>query len=175
MRDDFWYVQLAPRWPTVLWSGPRLTTCTPSASACETLWGHMEWIHSKKRNRMSHTLCERLLRAHANLVYVEHATDPWWSTDWEVDMLIEEPEEPQPADEEEEDREVDFDLTANTNTPAAEDTEVEPATVEVAHEPRRSGRARQTPGGLGGMIGLVNAFLAGRGGQLPAAGRPAAQ
>ena len=77
--------------------------------------------------------------------------------------------------EEEEDREVDFDLTANTNTPAAEDTEVEPATVEVAHEPRRSGRARQTPGGLGGMLGLVNAFLAGRGGQLPAAGRPAAQ
>ena len=54
----------------------------------------------------------------------------------------------------EEDRAVDLmiDLTANTNTPAAEDTEVEPATVEVAHEPRRSGRARQTPGGLGGMI-----------------------
>ena len=175
MRDDLWYGQFAQRWPTVLWSGPRLTTCTPSASACETLWGHMEWIHSKKRNRMSHTLCERLLRAHANLVYVEHATDPWWTTDWEVDMLIEEPEE-QPADEEEDDELLD--LTGNTNTPAAEDTEATAtagvATVEAANEPRRSGRAKQTPGGLGGMIGLFEAHLA-RGGRLPQpAGRPAA-
>ena len=173
--SHLWYVQFAKRWPTVLWAGQRLTTCTSSASSCETLWGHMEWIHSKKRNRMAHTLCERLLRAHANLLYMEHATDPWFVVDWEIDMLIEEPEEVQ---EEEDDGPID--MTTPEGRGELEDTRglevlaraAAPAAQAPAAQPaaRRSGRARQTPGGLGGFAACMAEMIAVREGRL---GRPA--
>jgi hypothetical protein len=131
--------------------------CTSSASSCETRWGHMEWIHSKKHNRMAHTLCERLLRAHANLLYMEHTTDPWFVVDWEIDMLIEESEEVQEAEDDgptdmrtpEEGGELEdrrgLEVLARAVAPAAQAPAAQPADL------RRSGRARQTPGGLGGF------------------------
>ena len=42
-----------------------------SLSACEHCWSIEGWIHSKRRNRLSQELVERLLRAHTNLVLRE--------------------------------------------------------------------------------------------------------
>ena len=83
-----WYQQWAVPWPSMVWAGSRLTSIPPSASACETMWSHIDWIHSKKRNRLGQVLVEKMVRAHGNLVLQEHWDDADNVLPGEQDMTI---------------------------------------------------------------------------------------
>ena len=51
-----------------------------STSVCEHYWSIEGWIHSKRRNRLSQELVERLLRAHTNLVFRQSSGCHPWSS-----------------------------------------------------------------------------------------------
>jgi hypothetical protein len=68
-----------------------------STSVCEHYWSIEGWIHSKRRNRLSQELVERLLRAHTNLVFrqsfdvtLDHLLP--WDTEFVMDDPGQEPE-----------------------------------------------------------------------------------
>ncbi len=84
-------------WPAIQHAATRLPALSCSASPCEHSWSIEGWIHSKKRNRMSQTFVECLVRTHTNLL-LEVKLDEWRSQvlPWEIEMVIEDP----PNDEE---------------------------------------------------------------------------
>ena len=157
-----WYTQYAMRWQAAMWAGKRLTSCTASASLCETEWSHMEWIHSKKRNRLGQTVKAALMRAHSNLVMQEAWDRPLDALPWDVDMLIEEPEE------EDDDDEM-MDLTpveAQTQVaapvvaapPAAPPMVVPVAQAQACQRPRRAGAGCLNDANLAAQVrDMINA------------------
>ena len=50
------------------WFAKKLCSVMTSASACEHMWSIEEWIHNKRRNRLSQPNVEKAVRAHGNLV-----------------------------------------------------------------------------------------------------------
>ena len=80
----------------LVWFAYKVSGVMSSASACEHSWSIEGWIHSKRRNRLTQELVERLLRAHTNLVLREsldaslHHLLPW-----DIELEIDEPE-PEP-------------------------------------------------------------------------------
>jgi hypothetical protein len=48
------------------WFAYKVSGGMRSASVCEHCWSIEGWIHSKKRNRLSQELVERLIRTHTN-------------------------------------------------------------------------------------------------------------
>ena len=58
-------------------------------------------MHSKKRNRLGRTFVERLVRAHTNLL-MEGELEDWRMLvrPWEMDMIIEDPEDGEEGNEE---------------------------------------------------------------------------
>ena len=72
----------------------RVTSPTCSASGCERSWSIEGWVHSKKRNRLGQKNVERLVRARTNLLLDSSLNNSVaTSLPWEVDMIIDEPEE----------------------------------------------------------------------------------
>ena len=76
-------------WPAIQWVAMRLGGLSCSASGCEHSWSVEGWIHSRKRNRLSQTKVQRLMRAHTNL-RLDASLEGWCATDlpWEIDMEI---------------------------------------------------------------------------------------
>ncbi len=81
-------------WPAIQFAAGRLSSLACSASGCEHSWSIEGWIHSKKRNRLGQALVEKLVRSHTNIL-LEERLDMWRSNvlPWELDMVIEEPED----------------------------------------------------------------------------------
>jgi len=81
-------------WPGIQYVGGRLAALACSASGCEHSWSIEGWIHSKKRNRLSQTCVERLVRTHTNLL-LEETLDSWRSEalPWELEMIIQDPDD----------------------------------------------------------------------------------
>ena len=87
-RCYLWFVE------HLQWAQQRLTALACSASACEHSWSIEGWIHSKKRNRLGQLNMERLVRAHTNII-LEAVLKDWAPhvLPWEIEMVIDEPEE----------------------------------------------------------------------------------
>ncbi len=67
-----------------------------SASVCEHSWSIEGWIHSKRRNRLSQELVERILRSHTKMTLRESLdTDLHHLLPWDIDLVIDETE-PEP-------------------------------------------------------------------------------
>ena len=81
-------------WPAIQYVGQRLPALACSASVCEHSWSIEGWVHSKKRNRLSQRMVERLVRTHTNLL-LDAALDDWRAEvlPWELEMIIEDPED----------------------------------------------------------------------------------
>ena len=81
-------------WPGIQYVAGRLAALACSASGCEHSWSIEGWIHSKKRNRLSQTCVERLVRTHTNLL-LEETLDSWRSEalPWELEMIIQDPDD----------------------------------------------------------------------------------
>jgi len=90
-----WARVYAYAWPAIQFAAGKLSSLGCSASGCEHSWSIEGWIHSKKRNRLGQALVERLVRTHTNIL-LEDRLDQWRSDvlPWELDMTIEEPDEP---------------------------------------------------------------------------------
>jgi hypothetical protein len=57
-----------PIFKELVWFTYKVSDVMFSASACGHCWSIEVWMHSKRRNRLTEELVERLLRAHTNLV-----------------------------------------------------------------------------------------------------------
>jgi len=94
MPTDQWYDYFVKaHWPSVAWAAKRICTQACSASACEHSWSIEDWIHTKKRNLLSQSCVEQLVRIHSNLVFERHAED--WVPEklhWEDELEILDPE-----------------------------------------------------------------------------------
>ena len=96
MPPHRWASMYLAKWPALRYAVMRISSLACSASGCEHSWSVEGWIHSKKRNRLSQTNVERLLRAHTNLVLFSQWKD--WEAKvlpWDIEMIPEEPEEAQ--------------------------------------------------------------------------------
>jgi hypothetical protein len=51
------------------------------------------WIHAKRRNRLHHTLVEKLVRSHTNLVVLRESLDDALHhlLPWDIEFIIDEP------------------------------------------------------------------------------------
>jgi hypothetical protein len=88
-------------WPAIQYVAQQLPSLACSASLCEHSWSIEGWMHSKKRNRLGQTFVERLVRAHTNLL-MEGKLEDWRMLvrPWEIDMIIEDPEDGEEGNEE---------------------------------------------------------------------------
>ena len=79
------------------WFGSRTGSCATSASFAEGNWSVRDWIHSKKRNLLGTKTVECLLRANCNMKLEQQWEDFDYAVlPWDIEMVLAEPEAPQP-------------------------------------------------------------------------------
>jgi len=95
-----WASQFLVKWPDLCWAVMRISGLGCSASGCEHSWSVEAWIQNKKRNRLSQSNVDRLLRAHTNLTLLSQ-TEDWESKvlPWDIEMIIDDPEIPEGEEE----------------------------------------------------------------------------
>lgn len=93
-----WWRTFGRPWPHLRWFAMRLTAHGVSACSCERGWSAYEWIHNKKRNRMSVERAEKLVRSFSNLnLLSRNAMYESGFVEWDTEMLIDENDEDEPA------------------------------------------------------------------------------
>ena len=91
LAPEDWISLFFKPWPAVQWVAMKLIGMPTSASFCEHAWSVQGWIHSKRRNRLSNSTVEKLVRAHCNMVLresMENRKDEGLLL-WDVELLIE--------------------------------------------------------------------------------------
>jgi len=93
-----WWRTFGRPWPHLRWFAMRLTAHGVSACSCERSWSAYEWIHNKKRNRLSVERAEKLVRAFSNIgLLSRNAMYESGFVEWDTEMLIDENDEDEPA------------------------------------------------------------------------------
>jgi hypothetical protein len=93
-----WWRTFGRPWPHLRWFAMRLTAHGVSACSCERSWSAYEWIHNKKRNRLSVWRAEKLVRSFSNLnLLSRNAMYESGFVEWDTEMLIDEDDEDEPA------------------------------------------------------------------------------
>ena len=98
-----WVLTFMCEWPDLQFAVARLEALVCSASPCEHSWSVEGWIHSKKRNRLLQGNAFMLLRAHTNLQFGKVREKPDTVLPWDIEMIIEDPEDAGSEDEDAED------------------------------------------------------------------------
>ena len=92
-----WWKAFGHSWPHLRWFAMRVLAQGASACACERGWSAYEWMHSKKRNRLSVVRADKLVRAYTNLHLASHFDScAYGSLAWDEEMVCDEPEPEQP-------------------------------------------------------------------------------
>mmetsp|Transcript_47008 Transcript_47008/g.112942 ORF Transcript_47008/g.112942 Transcript_47008/m.112942 type:complete len:107 (-) Transcript_47008:68-388(-) len=81
-----------PLFDNLAWFAKKVIGMVCSASACEHAWSIEGWIHSKRRNRLSQPLVEKLVRGHTNMVLRERLDSAMREElPWDYELQIDEP------------------------------------------------------------------------------------
>ena len=78
------------QWESLNWFADRLGCVPCSSSKCEHGWSIESWVHSARRNRLTQTTTEHMVRFHSNLL-LEEAMNTWDANvlPWEEELFIE--------------------------------------------------------------------------------------
>jgi hypothetical protein len=66
-RVDMFMIQ----YPHLQWAARRIISVATSASACERSWSTEGWLHSERRNRLSQSRVEELMRIRSSLAFLD--------------------------------------------------------------------------------------------------------
>jgi len=87
-----WIQTFMKPWPALKWMSLKIANMPTSASFCEHAWSIEAWMHSKRRNRLTQPLVEKLVRGHGNYIFMEHEEAKKENRIiWDVELEAEEP------------------------------------------------------------------------------------
>jgi len=91
-----WWKAFGHPWPHLRWFAMRVLAQGCAACACERIWSLNDWMHSKKRNRLSVQRVDKLLRSYTNLhLATEYDRSSYGLLAWDEEMVCDDPE-PEP-------------------------------------------------------------------------------
>ena len=112
-----WIIRYLRPWPALMWFALKVVHVTTSASPAEHFWSIEGWIHSKRRNRLSQGLVEKLVRLHTNLRLQEDFRMAQVHTlPWDIELEIPEPMEEEEVEDAEMQEEDDNDSSSSSDS-----------------------------------------------------------